>query len=140
MAKKSKRYKMFVNPALIILLSISLFFSMIVPNVQAAGYVYKSGGITYDCTTVKTMSAINVKKAAAQMSSFSNKVNGLTLAVGWFNKYIGTGMGVFAIGLGISTSKWNNAAAAGKKAKQDHCVKRNWDGYSARSIARYIFY
>lgn len=49
------------------------------------------------------------------MSSFSNKVNGLTLAVGWFNKYIGTGMGVFAIGLGISTSKWNNAAAAGKK-------------------------
>ncbi|MEK4013951.1 hypothetical protein [Peribacillus sp. FSL M8-0224] len=65
MAKKSKRYKMFVNPALIILLGISLFFSMIVPNVQAA----------------------------AQMSSFL-KVNGLTLAVGWFNKYIGTGMGV----------------------------------------------
>lgn len=25
-----------------------------------------------------------VKKSAAQMSSFSNKVNGLTLAVGWF--------------------------------------------------------
>lgn len=104
-----KRYKMFVNPALIILLGISLFFSMIVPNVQAA----------------------------AQMSSFSNKVNGLTFAVGWFNNYIGTGMGVFAIGLGISTSKWNNTAAAGKKAKQDHCVKRNWNGYSARSIARY---
>ncbi|PAK41439.1 hypothetical protein [Peribacillus simplex] len=58
--KKTKRYKMFVNPALIILLSIS--FQYDVPNVQAAGYVYKSGGITYDCTTVKTMSAVNVKK------------------------------------------------------------------------------
>ncbi|CAH0230989.1 hypothetical protein SRABI96_02676 [Peribacillus sp. Bi96] len=57
---------MFVNPALIILLSISLFFSMNVSNVQAA--------------------------------------------------------------------------AAGKKARQDHCVKRNWDRYSARSIARYLFY
>ncbi|WP_350300312.1 hypothetical protein [Peribacillus frigoritolerans] len=96
---------------------------MIVPNVQAAGYVYKSGGITYDCTTVKTLSAVKVKKAAAQMSSFSNKVNGLTLAVGWFNKYIGTGMGVFAIGLGISTSKWNNAAAAGKKRSKTIALK-----------------
>ena len=136
MAKKSKRYKMFVNPALIILLSISLFFSMMYQMFKQLD-MCTNLGITYDCTTVKTMSAVNVKKAAAQMSSFSNKVNGLTLAVGWFNKYIGTGMGVFAIGLGISTSKWNNAAAAGKKAKQDHCVKRNWDGYSARSIARY---
>lgn len=69
-----KTYKMFVNPALIILLSISLFFSMIVPNVQAAGYVYKSGGITYDCTTVKTMSAVIVKKQLLKCLHFLTKL------------------------------------------------------------------
>ncbi|WP_242319067.1 hypothetical protein [Bacillus cereus group sp. BfR-BA-01349] len=123
-------------------LSSTILFTTVVSEASAA-YDYNSGGKTYSCSTVKTMSVSQVQEAARQVQKASNYTNGATLIAGWFNKYVGTGMGVFALGLGTSASKWGNAAAAGKKARQDHCVmkKPSYNGYNGPySIARYLFY
>lgn len=88
----------------------------------------------------KRLSASDVKKAAKKVSSLSGKTDILTLMVAWFIKVIGTAMGVFAIGLGVNANTWSKAAATNKKARQDHCINQNFNGYNGYSIMRYVFY